>query len=384
MKQIELGTILHMEKGKKPKKQSKEMVDGFLPYVDIKAFEKGIVDSYASQEKCVFCDNGDLLIVCDGSRSGLTGRAIKGVVGSTLSKISADGLTTEYLRYFIQSKYTLLNTQKKGTGTPHLNVQILKESKLFVPPLLEQERIVARIEELFSELDKAVETLKTTKQQLSVYRQAVLKEAFEGDYPKTPLKNISKAMSGYAFKSKKYIADGQYVVVKIGNVKQFKFDFSRDLTKTNEIDGDILKKYLLKKGDCLITLTGSRGKRDYGFVSMITNQNNYLLNQRVAALRFNLDKALPEFYQYYLSSFDYRNQFFSYETGNVGQGNVGIKALTDPIVACPSLEQQKRIVLDIEACMSTCDSIEEAVDTALQQAEAMRQSILKQAFEGGI
>ena len=384
MKQIELGTILHMEKGKKPKMQSREKADGFLPYVDIKAFEKGIVDSYAFPEKCVLCDDGDLLIVCDGSRSGLTGRAIKGVVGSTLSKISADGLTTEYLRYFIQSKYTLLNTQKKGTGTPHLNVQILKESKLFVPPLLEQERIVARIEELFSELDKAVETLKTTKQQLSVYRQAVLKEAFEGDYPKTPLKNISKAMSGYAFKSKKYIADGQYVVVKIGNVKQFKFDFSRDLTKTNEIDGDILKKYLLKKGDCLITLTGSRGKRDYGFVSMITNQNNYLLNQRVAALRFNLDKALPEFYQYYLSSFDYRNQFFSYETGNVGQGNVGIKALTDPIVACPSLEQQKRIVLDIEACMSTCDSIEEAVDTALQQAEAMRQSILKQAFEGGI
>lgn len=113
MNQVELGTILHMEKGKKPQKQSKEIEDGFLPYVDIKAFEKGIIDSYASPEKCVLCDDGDLLIVCDGSRSGLTGRAIKGVVGSTLSKISADGLTAEYLRYFIQSKYTLLNTQKK-------------------------------------------------------------------------------------------------------------------------------------------------------------------------------------------------------------------------------------------------------------------------------
>ena len=117
---------------------------------------------------------------------------------------------------------------------------------------------------------------------------------------------------------------------------------------------------------------------------MITNQDNYLLNQRVAALRFNLDKALPEFYQYYLSSFDYKNQFFSYETGNVGQGNVGIKALTDTIVVCPSLEQQKKIVLAIEACMSTCDSIEKTVDTTLQQTEAMRQSILKQAFEGGL
>ena len=260
-------------------------------------------------------------------------------------------------------------------------IQQYSKIKVKIPPVPEQERIVAQIEELFSELDNGVETLKKTKQQLAVYRQAVLKEAFAGDYPKKPLKDISIALSGYAFKSKKYTPDGRYIVVKIGNVKQFKFDFSRDLTRTNEVEGDILQKYLLKKGDCLITLTGSRGKRDYGFVSMITDQEHYLLNQRVAALRFNLTKALPEFYQYYLSSFDYRNQFFSYETGNVGQGNVGIKALTDPIVVCPTLDDQKRIVLEIEARMSACDNIEKTVDIALQQAEAMRQSILKKAFE---
>ena len=260
-------------------------------------------------------------------------------------------------------------------------IQQYSKIKVKIPPIPEQEKIVAKIEELFSELDNGVETLKKTKQQLAVYRQAVLKEAFAGDYPKKPLKDISIALSGYAFKSKKYTPDGRYIVVKIGNVKQFKFDFSRDLTRTNEVEGDILQKYLLKKGDCLITLTGSRGKRDYGFVSMITDQEHYLLNQRVAALRFNLTKALPEFYQYYLSSFDYRNQFFSYETGNVGQGNVGIKALTDPIVVCPTLDDQKRIVLEIEARMSACDNIEKTVDIALQQAEAMRQSILKKAFE---
>ena len=259
-------------------------------------------------------------------------------------------------------------------------IQQYSKIKVAIPPLPEQRRIVARIEELFSELDKTVETLNTTKQQLAVYRQAVLKEAFEDDHPKTALKNIAKAMSGYAFKSKKYIANGQYIVVKIGNVKQFKFDFSRDLTRTNEIDGDILKKYLLRKGDCLITLTGTRGKRDYGFVSMITNQDNYLLNQRVAALRFNPDKALPEFYQYYLSSFDYRDQFFSYETGNVGQGNVGIKALTDPIVVCPSLEEQKNIVMTLDECMSTCDSIEKTVDRMLAEYQSENQQHLKRPF----
>ena len=145
---------------------------------------------------------------------------------------------------------------------------------------------------------------------------------------------------------------------------------------------DILNKYLLKYGDCLITMTGSRGKRDYGFVSLITDQTNYLLNQRVSALRFNLAEALPEFYQYYLSSFDFRNQFFSYETGNVGQGNVGIIALTDTIVVCHSIDQQRKIILKIESHMSTCDNVEKTVDIALQEAEAMRQSILKKAFEG--
>ena len=78
-----------------------------------------------------------------------------------------------------------------------------------------------------------------------------------------------------------------------------------------------------------------------------------------------------------------RNQFFTFETGNVGQGNVGIKALAEPMVVCPPIQKQGEIVAEIEARLSTCDSIEKTVDIALQQAEAMRQSILKQAFGGG-
>ena len=379
---VELGSILHFEKGKKPILQSDSPDDGFLPYVDIEAFETGKIKQYTDGTKCTPCDDGDILIVCDGSRSGLVGRAVKGYVGSTLAKISADCLSNQYLFRFVQGKYALLNTKKKGTGTPHLNQELLKQQKLIVPSYSEQERIVARIEELFSQLDAGVETLKKTKAQLVVYRQAVLKEAFEGDYPRKQLKEFSKAISGFAFKSSRYSPDGKYVVVKIGNVKERHFDFSRDLTKTLEADDSILEKYLLRRGDCLITLTGSRGKRDYGFVAMVGNQNNYLLNQRVAALRFDQSVALPEFFQYYLASPSYRDMFFGYETGNVGQGNVGIKALLDPYVILPDIDTQKRIVEDVEDRLSVCDSIEQTVDTALQQAEAMRHSILKDAFEG--
>ena len=261
-------------------------------------------------------------------------------------------------------------------------IQQYSKIKVQIPSIPEQERIVSKIEELFSRLDASVAELQTAKEKLKVYRRAVLKEMLEGDYPHVILKEIATAFSGYAFKSKKYSSDGRYVVVKIGNVKSFHFDFSRDLTKTTEIDDCILNKYLLKKGDCLITMTGSRGKRDYGYVAMIEDQDNYLLNQRVSALRFNASVALPKFYKYVLSSPQYRNQFFSYETGNVGQGNVGIKALTEPTVICPPIKIQEKIVQNIEFRLSLCDSIEQTIDTSLQQAESLRQSILKRAFEG--
>ena len=304
-------------------------------------------------------------------------------IGRGLTAIRpSEVLLTRYVLLFF--RYFEAQLASKGTGTTFkaITQDVVKNLEIPIPPLPEQERIVARIEELFSQLDAGVETLKKTKAQLVVYRQAVLKEAFEGDYPRKQLKEFSKAISGFAFKSSRYSPDGNYVVVKIGNVKERHFDFSRDLTKTLEADDSILEKYLLRRGDCLITLTGSRGKRDYGFVAMVGNQNNYLLNQRVAALRLDQSVAVPEFFQYYLASPSYRDMFFGYETGNVGQGNVGIKALLDPYVILPDIDMQKRIVEDVEDRLSVCDSIEQTVDTALQQAEAMRQSILKDAFEG--
>ena len=299
-------------------------------------------------------------------------------VDTAFGLIPSQQLVSKYLYYFCC--YFNFKALDKSTTIPSLAKRDLENVEMPVPPLDEQSHIVAHIEELFSELDKAVDTLKTTKEQLEVYRQAVLVDIFSQEHPLRQLKEISVALSGFAFKSKNYTPDGKYTVIKIGNVKDGYLDFSRDKTRTNEVTDRILQKYLLKQGDCLITLTGTRGKRDYGFVSMIERQTDYLLNQRVAALRFDTMIALPEFFRYYLSSLNYRNQFFKYETGNVGQGNVGIKALCEPAVPCPPLDTQKKIVEQISDRLSVCDSIEKTVDTALAQADALRQSILKQMF----
>ena len=305
---IKLGTILHMEKGKKPIAQEKEPLEGYLPYVDIKAFEQGIIDNYASVEKSLLCEDGELLIVCDGSRSGLTGYAIKGVVGSTLSKISADGLTTKYLHYFIQSNYLHLNTQKKGTGTPHLNANILKDSKIFVPSIPEQERIVARIEELFSQLDAGVSELKTAKERLKVYRQAVLKEAFDSalqdNLPMLPIEKLliteRKGMVtgpfGTMIKKHEHQAVG-VPMLGIENIGDGKFIDGNKIFVTPEKAKE-LKSFALLPGDIIISRSGTVGE----ICAVPKRMEGALLSTNLMRISLNSDIIRSDYFIYLFQS----------------------------------------------------------------------------------
>ena len=389
-----LGKICKTTSGGTPSRKNQSYYqNGTIPWVKSGELENNIIttsEEFITEEGLLNSSAkvfpaGTLLIALYGATIGKL--AFLGIDAATNQAVCGifqnENVSLKYLYYYLLFQRPNLIKQGVGGAQPNISQTILKKLEISYPDsITEQQRIVARIEELFSELDKAVGTLKTTKEQLEVYRQAVLVDIFSQEHPLRQLKEISVALSGFAFKSKNYTPDGKYTVIKIGNVKDGYLDFSRDKTRTNEVTDRILQKYLLKQGDCLITLTGTRGKRDYGFVSMIERQTDYLLNQRVAALRFDTMIALPEFFRYYLSSLNYRNQFFKYETGNVGQGNVGIKALCEPAVPCPPLDTQKKIVDQISDRLSVCDSIEKTVDTALAQADAMRQSILKQAFEG--
>lgn len=181
-----LGDIAISEKGKKPKNQSSEKTDTYCyPYVDIEAFEKGVIKSYTDGVKCVLCDEDDFLMVWDGSRSGLVGKGIKGALGSTLVRISLPEVSNLYAYYFLLSKYQEINTRAKGSGTPHVDPDLLWNYAFPIPPNLEtQQAIVNKIESLFDEIDEGIGRLKTAAQQIQQYRQSLLKNAFNGELTK--------------------------------------------------------------------------------------------------------------------------------------------------------------------------------------------------------
>lgn len=251
-------------------------------------------------------------------------------------------------------------------------IQQYSKIKVKIPPIPEQERIVAKIEELFSELDNGVETLKKTKQQLAVYRQAVLKESFGEIKEYIPLGKITVSRLGKMLDKEKNTGILQPYLRNI-NVRWFSFDLS-DLLEMR-IEPEENEKYSVTKGDLIICEGGEPGR------CAIWEQDETIFYQKALhRVRFT-DDSNPKFYMYYF--------WFAAQTGKLNPffTGMGIKHLTgQSLVKVPvptaRKEEQDLIVQEIESRLSVCDSIEKTVDTALQQADAMRQSILKKAFEG--
>ena len=378
MNLIEFGSIAHIKKGKKPLRQIDHPQDGYLPYVDIEAFETGNVKTYADGEKCLPCKTGEILIVCDGSRSGFVGRAIDGYVGSTLAIISADGMSTDYLYYFLQGKYALLNTKKKGTGTPHLDQQILFQQKLIVPSLEEQEKIVARIEELFSELDNGVETLRKAKQQLAVYRQAVYASVYGTDDLR-PITDFFDISGGLTKNSKRHELPIKMPYLRVANVYYNELDLSE--IKYIGVTENEVERTLLRNDD-LLFVEGNGSKEQIGRVAIWDGSVENCLHQNHLIKGRPVSGMLSQYALYYLISRYGRKQILDVASSTSGLYTLSTNKVRNLKISYVDIEQQKTCIETIEARISVCDSIEKTVDTALQQAEAMRQSILKQAFEG--
>lgn len=140
-----LRDVARFKKGKKPALLFETPFENSLPYIDIEAFESGNYRRFAYKDSGVQADDGDVLIVWDGARAGLIGKAPKGLIGSTIAALILNNIDSDYLRLFLQSQYDDINQNTKGSAIPHIDPAFFWTIRIPLPPLDEQRRIVARI-----------------------------------------------------------------------------------------------------------------------------------------------------------------------------------------------------------------------------------------------
>lgn len=258
-------------------------------------------------------------------------------------------------------------------------IQHYSKIKVRIPPILEQERIVARIEELFSQLDAGVAELKTAKERLKVYRQAVLKEAFskfDGSIEKT-ISSVCENIVDCPHSTPKWVQKGK-LCLRTTNFKPGYLNLSEKNYVSEETFCERISRLAPKPGDVLFSREGAI----LGIACIIPDGLEVCMGQRMMLLRPSED-LLNKYLMYYLNSPKARTLIIENVGGTASPHiNVGdIKNFTIPIIP---FAQQQSVVAEIESRLSVCDNIEKTVGTALQQAEALRQSILKIAFEGGL
>lgn len=349
------------------------------------------------------------------------------------------------LNYFVQHLTSNLTNHGYARHYQHLSKETLP-----VPPLNEQHRIVAKIEELFSELDKGIENLKTAQAQLKVYRQALLKHAFEGKLtaqwraenqdkletaeallkriqqeraqryqqqladwetsgkqgskPKAPKalpsltsKDLAELPDGWIVLSVESLFDiedgdrgehyptkgdfsetGHCLFLNAKNVTKRGFTF-QEMSFLSEKKDLELRKGKLKRGDIVFTSRGTLGNIAHYNDSI--KYEHVRINSGMFIIR-NYDISLtPDFLYYHLNAPIITSQIDKLQSGTA-QPQLPIREFKSFRFVIPNKSEQQQIVYELESRLSEVDQLDQTITTSLQQAEALRQSILKKAFSG--
>lgn len=272
-----------------------------------------------------------------------------------------------------------------ASGLKRLPKDYVANYELGIPSeLSEQERIVGILDSAFAKIEALRANAQRNLQNTKDLFQASIENEFriKSGWTNAQLNSVADVISGYAFKSGDFVDKGMFQVIRIGNVKQ---DFLR-LTESpifiDSLNQSILCKSLLQQGDLVITQTGTKKKRDYGFVALV-NRENLLLNQRVACVRFKDKEINPRYFLYYSYTEKYKNDFFAQEGGAVGQGNVGLTTIKELNVPFPtSKEEQQSIVKKLDALSERCRAMEENYRQTIAHCNALKQALLTKAFNG--
>jgi len=428
-----LGEACKTIKGKKPKNTGPAAVERSVPYINIKAFETGQAEEFAAPGNYPSCERDDVLIVWDGARAGLTGRAVPGYIGSTLAKVYSEEADNRYLFYFLQSQYGRINSRTKGVGIPHVDPTIFNNIPFPIAPLDQQKRIVAEIEKQFSRLDEAVANLKRVKANLKRYKAAVLKAAVEGrlveteaelarregrsyetgaqllqriletrrsqwqgkgkykepaapdttDLPELPegwvwatLEQLTTQIADVDHKMPKAFEGG----IPYVSTKDFSGDNDIDFAgakRISPIDYDALcKKIRPEFGDILLSRYGTVGE-----VRTVKTDIPFQASYSVAILKPINSFETADFVATVLRSDVIQSQI-KRDVRATAQPDLGLAHIRQFVVPLPSLVEQKQIIAEGERHLTLIDVAEAQVNANLLRANHLRQAILERGFAG--
>lgn len=395
-----------------------------VPVIRISDINQGIVsgeDAIKVQAQDVYenylVENNDILVAMSGATTGKFGIYIsteKAYQNQRVGKfkiLDENVLNNQFLFYQINSLKRQIEKDAYGGAQPNISSNKIEQMDIVLPPLHEQLAIVSKIEELLSDLENGKQQLLTAQQQLKVYRQSLLKAAFtsttlsdrgisslsEAEAKNHNAQNVwssseaetkSELKKGWEIVELSDVADmclgkmldksknkGEYQYY-LRNISVRWGSFDLDGLEQMRFEESESERFGLKKGDLVICEGGEPGR------CAIWNIENSGIKIQKALHRvrvsYKLNVKFLFYYLYYSGMTGLLEKYFTGTTIKHLTGS-GLKKVRIPL---PPISEQQLIVDELESKLTVCDKIEETISQSLLQAETLKQSILKKAFEG--
>lgn len=395
-----LGEVCKLKNGFAFK--SDNYLDNGIPVIRISDIKDGLIvprnTVYVSEDSVYdnyIINENEIIVAMSGATTGKFGiykskeKAYQNQRVGKFDIIDKKQLDNNFLLHQLHSLKRQIEKDAYGGAQPNISSKKIEEMEIVLPPLETQQAIVSKIEELFSELDKGIAELKTAQQQLKTYRQSVLKSAFEGKLTNENVKD-GKLPDGWEIIKVIDVAlkvtdgehstprrtDNGYFLLSARNIQNgFLALDNVDYIPEDEYNR-IIKRCNPEEGDILISCSGSVGR-----ICRVPKNIEFGMVRSVALLKLDWKKFSSKYFEFLFQSPFLQKQI---EKGKkaTAQANLFLGPIKNLDLIIPSLNEQHRIVQEIESRLSVADKMEQSIQESLQKAEALRQSILKKAFCG--
>ena len=376
-----LGDVCEIIKGRKPALKATSS-NGDLPYLVAKVMRGSKEAEYAAvkDRNSITVEESETIIICDGSNSGEVFTGFRGILSSTMGKIAKKTeIDDDYLRAFLASTFDVFNGAKTGAAIPHLDKEAMYQLQFPVPPLAEQQRIVGLLDEAFEGLATAKANAEKNRQNARALFESHLQSVFADQWQTGELVTLTDLATD--------ITDGDHLpppksptgvpFITIGNIvkETREIDFS-DTFMVPRAYFDALKAYKKpRQGDVLYTVTGS-----FGIPVIVRDDTEFCFQRHIGLVRPK-PETISSWLYYLLMSPQLLKQANEGATGTA-QKTVSLKLLRSFVVPKVSPKQQKQAVEKLDALTEETQRLARLYERKLAALEALKKSLLHQAFTG--
>lgn len=388
-KELKLGALVRYKKGKKPAVLAKEPIDNYVPYINIKAFDKGIISEYADSKSSVIVNPNEILMVWDGNCGYVGISPMLGAVGSTLMVIYPKEMDKKYLFHFLKSNYDYINTNHKGSVIPHVDPKIIWNIPVPIPPTLhEQKTIVDRLELLLHKINKANERLKKIPTILKRFRQSVLFSACSGqltadwresnqsgEWETKLLSELCTNIVDCPHSTPKWAAQGK-ICIRTTNFRVGVLD----LTEVRYVSVDTFNERISRLKPMAHDILYSREGGILGIACQVPENVELCLGQRMMLLR--VKGNISSKYVMNVLNSPLITDVVREKTGGTASPHLNVGDIKNFVIPTPSLLEQEEIDRRVDKLFALADKIEKRYNNTKAQLDRAEKAIYAKAFRG--